>query len=338
MDSVSQIALGAAVSVAVMGRHTPLGRAALWGAVCGTLPDLDALIDHGDAVRNMVLHRAETHAPFYLLLAAPLLAALIALFHGDVRHYRRWWLAVTLVLVTHPLLDVMTIYGTQLGLPFTNYPYGVGSIFIIDPLYTLPLLAGVIAALRLRDERGLRWNLVGIVASCGYLVWGAAVQQQVRDVAERQLQAQDVTAERLLATPTPFNSLLWRIVAVTPDAYLEGYRSILDGDSAIVFTRYERGPDLYESLREHEPVARIAAFSHGFFAMQERDGQVLISDLRMGQSPYFFFTFAVADIDTAAALQPTPPRPLRWRPPTGDGLAWLGRRIFDPKLPAPALR
>jgi inner membrane protein len=138
--------------------------------------------------------------------------------------------------------------------------------------------------------------------------------------------------------PTPFNSLLWRIVAVAPDGYLEGYRSILDGDSVIAFTRHERRPDLYESLQAHEPVARIAAFSHGFFAMQQREGQVLISDLRMGQAPYFFFTFAVANADATAALQPTPPHALRWRPPTGDGLAWLGRRIFDPKLPAPEVR
>ena len=64
MDSLSQFALGAAVSVAVMGRRTAVWKAALWGGVLGTLPDLDALIDHGDPVLNMVLHRAETHALF----------------------------------------------------------------------------------------------------------------------------------------------------------------------------------------------------------------------------------------------------------------------------------
>ncbi|MES0875181.1 metal-dependent hydrolase [Sinimarinibacterium thermocellulolyticum] len=338
MDSVSQIALGAAVGVAVMGRRTPFGRAALWGAVLGTLPDLDALIDHGDAVRNMVLHRAQTHAPFYLVLVAPLIAALIAFVHDEARLFRRWWLAVTLVLVTHPLLDVMTIYGTQLGLPFTNHPYGVGSIFIIDPLYTLPPILGVIAALRLQDDRGLRWNLAGIALSCAYLAWGVLWQQQVRETAARQLRAEGVPVERILATPTPFNSLLWRIVAVTPDAYFEGFRSIFDGDAPIGFTRHERRPDLYEALKDHEPVARIAAFSHGFFAMQEREGKVLISDLRMGQAPYFFFTFAVARRDTDDTLHALPPEPQRWRPPTGEGVAWLGRRIFDPKLPAPGSR
>jgi len=36
--------------------------------VAGTLPDLDVLVDHGDPIRNMVLHRAETHAPIWLTL------------------------------------------------------------------------------------------------------------------------------------------------------------------------------------------------------------------------------------------------------------------------------
>ncbi len=67
MDFVSQIALGAAAGAAPWGRRAAVWKAAMWGGVAGTLPDLDVLIDHGDAVRNMVLHRAETHAPFWLL-------------------------------------------------------------------------------------------------------------------------------------------------------------------------------------------------------------------------------------------------------------------------------
>ena len=73
MDSLTQIALGSAVAVAVMGRRTSVRRSAAWGAVAGTLPDLDVLIDHGDALLDMVLHRAESHSLFYLTLLAPLL-------------------------------------------------------------------------------------------------------------------------------------------------------------------------------------------------------------------------------------------------------------------------
>jgi len=85
MDSLSQAALGAAVGLAAMGRRTAPWKAALWGAVCGTLPDLDVLIDHGDAVRNMTLHRAESHALFWLTLASPLLAGGIAALHWGTK-------------------------------------------------------------------------------------------------------------------------------------------------------------------------------------------------------------------------------------------------------------
>ena len=74
MDSVTQLVLGAAVGEAVMGRRVG-NRAVLWGAIAGTLPDLDVFVDKGDVVRNMVLHRAETHAYVWQALASPFLAA-----------------------------------------------------------------------------------------------------------------------------------------------------------------------------------------------------------------------------------------------------------------------
>ncbi len=228
MDSLSQIALGAAVGVAVMGRRTAVWKAAAWGAVAGTLPDLDVLIDHGDPIRNMVLHRAETHAPFWLTLFALPFGALVAWLSGQRRLWRRWVLAMWAVLVTHPLLDGMTVYGTQLGLPFSNHPYGVGSVFIIDPLYTLPLLVGTAWALRsggggrggvgAGGGRGLLANAAGLLLSTAYLGWSMWAQQQATAVARSALAAQGIVAERLLVTPAPLNTLLWRVVAVQGDA------------------------------------------------------------------------------------------------------------------------
>ena len=246
MDSVSQIALGAAVGVATMGRRTAPWKAALWGAVAGTLPDLDVLIDHGDAIRNMVLHRAETHAPFWLTLFSLPFAAAVARLHREWDRWRRWWLAMWLALVTHPLLDGMTVYGTQLLLPFTNQPYGVGSVFIIDPLYTLPLLAGTIWALRsngrgLAGRRGQTANIAGLVLSTAYLGWGVWAQTQVEGIARQALAAQGIAAERVLITPTAFNSVLWRVVVIEGGHYHEGFRSLLDKGAAMHFDRFERG-------------------------------------------------------------------------------------------------
>lgn len=326
MDSLSQIALGAAVSVAVAGPRVGYVRAAAWGAACGTLPDLDALIDHGDPVHNMTLHRAESHALFYLTMIAPPIAAGIARLHGQQAQFRIWWLAAFLALVTHPLLDTMTIYGTQLARPFSDYPFGVGSIFIIDPLYTLPLLIGVGVALGRRNARGLRWNTLGLALSTAYLGWGVAAQAHVRGLAEQALAEQGIPFERLLVQPTAFNSLLWRIVAVEEDAYHEGFHSLL-APAQLGFQRHARHPELHAPLSAHDPVARLSDFSHGFWAMREQDGEILIADLRMGQAPWYYFTFVVAERD-ADGLRAVAPRAAGERPPISSGLRWLWQRLL----------
>jgi inner membrane protein len=335
MDSLSQIALGAAVSVAVMGRRTAVWKAALWGAVAGTLPDLDVLVDQGDAIRNMVLHRAQSHALFWLTLLSLPLAAVIARLHGEWGLLRRWWLALWLVLVTHPLLDAMTVYGTQLALPFSNYPFGVGSIFIIDPLYTLPLLVGVIWALAIGGgPRGQVANVVGLLLSTGYLAWSFAAQQQVTQIAQAALVRQGIAAEHLLVTPTPFNTVLWRVVVVAGDDYLEGFYSLLDAQPQIEFDRFAKGKALAAELQHIDGVQRLTAFTKGFYKLEQRADRLLISDLRMGQEPNYSFSFAVAEehSPTVALAQP---EQIAVAFDIARGLNWLWRRAWGERLAPP---
>lgn len=334
MDSVSQIALGAAVGMAAMGRRTALCKAAAWGAVAGTLPDLDVLIDHGDAVRNMVLHRAETHALFWLTLFSLPFAAAVARLHGEQAQWRRWWLALWLALVTHPLLDAMTVYGTRIGLPFTDRPFGVGSIFIIDPLYTLPLLVGVAVALATRRTRA---NAIGLALSTAYLGWGVLAQQHVQGVARDALAAQGAvvgSVQGVLVTPTAFNSIAWRVVVMQREHYLEGFYSLLDRERAIAFDRFDRGAALEAEVRGIEGFERIAAFSRGFYALRRDGPRLVVSDLRMGQEPAYTFAFAIAE--RASPVQPlSVPIAVGSRPDIGRVLPWLWRRIGGVAVPPP---
>ncbi len=303
MDSVTQAVLGAAVGVAVMGRRTAPWKAAAWGAVCGTLPDLDVFIDHGDPIRNMTLHRTESHALFFLTLFSPLPAWLASRLHPGEGGFRRWWLALWLALITHPLLDLMTVYGTQLLLPFTDHPFGVGSVFVIDPFYTLPLLAGLLAAL----TRGHpRWVRAALLVSTAYLAAGVVVQAHVRHLAEESLEQAGIRSSLLLVTPSPFNIILWRVLAMTEDSYVEGYHSLLDAQEGIAFNRYPSDRALYRRHADNASIARIAWFSHGFFSVAPDPEGVVIRDLRMGQEPFYTFTFLVprAALDAPAAGAP----------------------------------
>ncbi|EJI84927.1 membrane-bound metal-dependent hydrolase [Alishewanella aestuarii B11] len=291
MDSLTQIALGSAVAVAVVGRKSSVKKAALWGAVAGTLPDLDILIDYGDALSNMVYHRGFSHALFYLTLLSPLLALLICKIHQQMPLYRHWLLAIWLVLITHPLLDTLTIYGTQLALPFSNHPFAVGSIFIIDPLYTLPLLLGL-AWVLWRGKRALAANTAALVFSSCYLLWGLAAQQHVLQVAAKQPVSNDA---RVLVVPTALNTLLWRVLLVTEEAYYEGFYSLLEKNSDIVFQRYVLDPELYQRYQQHPDVQTLATFSQGFYALEQQGEQVVITDLRMGQQQNYAFSFVLAE-------------------------------------------
>ncbi|WP_333608137.1 metal-dependent hydrolase [Arsukibacterium sp.] len=326
MDSLTQIALGSAVAIAVVGKHSTVRKAALWGAVAGTLPDLDVFVDYGDALSNMVYHRGETHALFYLSLFSPFLAALICRIHGEFKLFKHWWLAVSLVLITHPLLDTMTVYGTQLLLPFSNYPFGIASIFIIDPLYTLPLLIGIgWACFKPRQWLAASWCGLGL--SSAYLMWTVVAQHHVTQLANQQLTG--VPHQQVLVQPTPLNTILWRVVVMTPDGYLEGFYSFTDNSQKVEFNTVALDHSLLLKYRQHPEVQTLARFSHGFFSLVKQDQQLILSDLRMGLQGNYAFSFVIdPDMQIPASAVPADYQ-------FADTLSWVWQRLTNNPVTEP---
>jgi len=308
MDSVTQIALGAAVGESVLGRRIG-NKAVLWGAILGTLPDLDVFVPLGDAVRDFTYHRAASHSLLMLALATPLVVWLINRIHPTLReHSVRWAVMVYLVFATHALLDSCTVYGTQIFWPIDTTPVGWGTIFIIDPLYTLPLLIGVISAMVMSraNHRGHVLNRFGLIASTLYLSWTVAAKFQVDHRFESEIRAQDIRHERMFTTPTPFNSLLWRAVVMDTDGYYEAYYSLLDGNRAIPFNHYASDEGLLTGIEDAWSVQRLQWFSRGFYAVSLRQQDIVISDLRMGVEPHYAFNFKVAEVSNPHARAVVP--------------------------------
>lgn len=338
VDSLTQVALGASLSVAVMGRRTALWKAALWGGLAGLLPDLDVLIDHGDDLQNMVHHRGPSHSLLLLTLLAPALAAMVCAIERrssrppgqPVASWRRWTLALWLALFTHPLLDLMTVYGTQLLQPVSDQAFGVGSIFIIDPVYSLPLIGGLLAAAVLRDG-GLRANRWGLALSTGYLVWTVVAQAYVLGHARASLAAAGLADRPVLVTPAPLQTLLWRVVVIDGPLYHEGYYALADRGRPLRLQARDRGGEWLQTLAEHPQVAQLARFSDGFYSLALRDGRVWLTDLRMGQHPYYVFSFDLGPL--GAPSQPAIQQGSRI--PVAEGLRWLRKRMVGQDLPAP---
>lgn len=325
--------LGAAIGEASLGRRVG-NKALLWGGLVGTLPDLDVFVPLGDAVRDFTYHRSASHSLLMLALAAPLLAWLICRIHPSQREHRRQWLLlVYLVFVTHVMLDCFTTYGTQIFWPISTVPVAWSTIFIIDPLYTLPLLGGVIAALVMSraNQRGHRWNRVGLVLSSCYLGWTVIASAIAEQRFERALHEQRLQHELLYVTPAPFTSFAWRAVVIDQHGYYEGWYSIFDSAShPLRFTRYPDQRQLLAGLENHWPVRRLQWFSRGVYSVTRLERDIVISDLRMGIEPNYVFRFKVGELDADGVRaiigeRLAPVRDL-------DRLPLLWQRIWDQTL------
>lgn len=330
MDSITQIALGAAIGEAVLGRRIG-NRAALWGGLCGLFPDLDVLIPFGGAVENFTYHRGFSHSIFVLTALTPVFVWFILKIHPGTREYRtRWGALVFLALITHILLDGLTVYGTQILWPLPTPPVMWSTLFIIDPVYSIPLFCGVLAAVIMSRKRGRghRFNTVCLALSTVYLAWSIGAKVYVNDTVEDELARQNIAYQNVLTVPTPFNTVLWRVLVMDDQGYYEGFYSLLDQHRNIRFSHYPRNEQLLDGLAEHWPVQRLRWFTHGFYAVQQRDDAIVLSDLRMGLEPYYVFQFKVAEMGNP---HPVPTWGQRIRGNRGaERLPWVWQRIWNP--------
>lgn len=325
MDSLTQIVLGAAMGELVAGRKIGY-KAALWGAFAGTIPDLDVLFGlFVDPIDYLHIHRGFTHSIFFSVIAAPVLAWIAARFHKrESATYRDWFWLFYLALLTHPLLDWFTGYGTQLLFPFTDYAFELNTIFIIDPLYTLPFLGCLIAALRLPKEhpRRKKWAWAGVGISSSYLLLTVLLKLTAIPQFEAELERQNISYERMMTIPGPFNSFLWRALVETEDGFYQGNYSLFDDRSKkIEFQYLPRNTYLIEPVKDTRALDRLLWFSKGYYHANIVDGNLYMNDLRFGSynswagDMYsFIFAFRIFEDDNGEVLfeQEQMPVDFRW--------------------------
>ncbi|NYT58193.1 metal-dependent hydrolase [Alcaligenaceae bacterium] len=337
MDSLTQAVLGAGIQGAMLGRFH--GRKALVaGALLGTLPDLDVLIDYGDPVLNMINHRGFSHSVFVLTAVAVLITLL----------YRRWrpcpdygagrlFLTIWLVFITHILLDAFTAYGTQLLWPLTPTPTAWSSLFIIDPFYTVPLLlvflAGLVMGARPALTRTLCW---GLGLSTCYLAASVVAKATIEARVQHLLAENGETVVAVFSTPQPFNILLWRVVVRTADDhYIETIISLLDR-TAPEHIKLPLNTNLADGLSGSTQLAGLRWFTGDWLRYDAINGQMVASDLRMGLGTgHYSFRFAMAK-RTGANHGWQAITPIYW--PRERGMAELGpviRRVWQQEPPLP---
>ncbi len=217
MEPITQGLLGAAIGRA--GYAHTLGRRALgWGALIGMLPDLDVIAAplHG-GFGEMIYHRGTTHALWFGPVAGTALGwALWRWRDGAPERLRAWIGLCVVVLITHPLLDVFTPYGTQLFAPFWRERFAWNGVGIIDPFYSAILALGLaLGAVSARHARAAA--TAALALSTLYLGYGVLANHAAGRALQSNLAAEGIEGASVRVYPTIFQPWLRRFVARTPD-------------------------------------------------------------------------------------------------------------------------
>lgn len=318
MDPVTQFALGAVAAQAAFGK--PLGRHAwLVGGLAGAAPDLDILLhSDSDPLFAIEMHRHFTHALAFIPLGGTL-AALPWLASGKARAKAKWIFAASILgYGTHGLLDACTTYGTRLLWPFSNLRVSWDIVAIVDPLFTLVLIAGAVWAARSRNVRPARVALgMGLV----YLGFGVVQHERALDAQTTIAHARGHLIERGAAFPGIGNNRIWRSLYRVGDTYYADRISVSWGGT----TTWMEGTTLravnpsalaHRTERVQRDFARFAYFSDGWVTYDPQDPTVY-ADARYSLSTHVYRPIWGVRFDQQE------PVPTQWVSRTGDRrVAW----------------
>ena len=216
MDTVTH-ALAGAVIARVYGGHrrggfTPAGWTWL-GAAAAAFPDVDIVaLVAGPLAYLAYWHRGPTHS----LLLWPLWAALLAAAVGHAHRgaYRDLFALFALAILSHILLDVITVYGTQVAFPMSQWRAAWGTTFILDPVLTVSLGAALLASARTQSRRMAVWGLLAVTAWIGLQ---GLMKLRAQALAAAHAQRLGVAGSETAALPQPLSPGLWKLVVAEPE-------------------------------------------------------------------------------------------------------------------------
>lgn len=298
MDSLTQIVLGASVAEVALGRKIG-NKAMLYGAIAGTIPDLDVLASNfTDQVNALEIHRGFTHSIVFSVVFGAIFGWIVSRYEKH-KNFKDWTWLFFLAFITHPILDAHTTWGTQFFWPF-DLRLAFKTIFVVDPLYTIPFLLCVIFAMRYQrtSEKRRKYNRLGLIISTSYLLLTFVFKAISFNKFEDALKEQNINYSQLETRPAPLTTVLWSANVDTKDAYLIGNYSFFDS-KPISFSSYSKNHHLLGDLITNDKVQQMIKISQGWYSITQKNGNLYYNDLRFGllsmqpNSQNFVFQFLI---------------------------------------------
>lgn len=288
MDPLTQGVLGSLAPQSVLRKRKQLVYAGVLGFLAGMLPDADIFIrSDKDPLIYLEYHRQFTHSLVFIPVGGLIAALLLYPFFKKHLSFARAYLFTTLGYATHGLLDACTTYGTQLFWPFSDYRVAWNYISIVDPLFTLPLLAAILIA---GWKKQVRWARLGVVYVFVYIGFGWYQHDRAVELGRQLAASRGHEPQRIEAKPTLANLVLWKVVYQQNETfYVDAVRVALSETvypgQAVAKLNVERDfPDLDRTSTQYKDIQRFAWFSNDYLALHPHQSQV-IGDIRYSLVP-----------------------------------------------------
>lgn len=287
MDPITQGALGATLSGSFSDKHK-IKVATLLGCFGGMFADIDVLFQSpSDPLLFLEFHRQFTHSLIFIPVGALICAGLAWVFAKKHLNFRQTYLFCFLGYATHGLLDTCTTYGTQLLWPFSDMRVAWNTISIVDPFFTLPLLALLVIGVVKRNPIVSRFALAWVFI---YLSLGFIQRDRAVDVGIDLAHARGHVPMRLEAKPSFGNLLLWKVVYETDDEfYVDAVRvgvttKVIPGDKIEKLDLEKHFPWLETSSQQAKDIERFRWFSNRYLAVDQNFPNRII-DIRYSVLP-----------------------------------------------------
>ncbi len=286
MDSLTHIAVGACIGELVASKK--LGKKAmLLGALGQSIPDIDFVTGYWmSTAADLLAHRGFTHSILFAILTTfGLSLASIRLFRSGGLDVKQWLFFWGIQLFMHLFLDIFNVYGTGLFEPFSHYRLSLNTFFVLDPLFSLWPVVGLVVLLAMRSDDSNRAKVSKIVLSISglYMCYSVVNKLIINSQVQRSFAQQQMVVHRYFSTPTPLNNLLWYVVGETDSGYYVGYRSLLDKTDTISYRYVSQRKDLLVNITDTQELHRLVRFSQGYYVASQWHDTLLFNDLRFGE-------------------------------------------------------
>lgn len=287
MDILSQAVLGSSLSQSFTNDKSKQLMALFIGALAGMAPDLDVLIRSSeDPLLFLEFHRQFTHSLIFIPFGALICALFFYLFVKNKLSFSQVYLFSFLGFSTHGLLDACTSYGTQLFWPFSNQSVSWNIVSIVDPLFTIPILIGIILAVY---KKPLFAKITFIYAVI-FLTFGQVQKQRAVNSIQDLVKQRGHQTERVLVKPSFGNRHVWKLIYEYDGRYYVDVVKLLWDKTIIVGTsiaklNVKRDFQWLDTTHQQaKDIERFRWFSGDFLAVDSKDKNVIF-DVRYSFIP-----------------------------------------------------